>query len=132
MTMLLHTDVLENGLSVLSGASLSVVLCQTRPTTRTEAATTVTGGGKRISEISAITATLQQGANAHSRQILLPETNTAAVESVGAGSADLWVAVYDGTRLLAISDTVQNTEVTASGAIRIPEWQINFAQPAMT
>jgi len=134
MSLYLHPDILDNGLSTLSdAASLTMSVCQGAPTTRAEASGLLSGAGNRVSNeitVAGADVALGNGATAQQRRVTIdPQTGTVA-ESVSA-SPDLWVAVYDGTRLLMVTDEVTDQTLTAGNPITIPETRVTFVQPVI-
>lgn len=127
MTTKAHSDVHDNGLSVLVGVSLSYAICQTEPTTLADCTNLSGSGGKRISLVETLTSgqiTLGNGTAPIVRQIVIPqrEFNSTIQVAVDAGSADLWLAVYDGTRLLLTTDALINEAMALNATVIVPQW----------
>lgn len=130
MSLYLHTDVLDNGLSELAGGTLTAVVCQGAPSDRTAAATLASSGGNRVSDALAVTVSaLEPGANANSRQVRSPQVDGVAQQAVSGG--DLWVALYDATRLLVVTDDISDADFADGATLRIPEVVIGFSQPVL-
>lgn len=133
MTTLAHTDVLDNGLNTIIGASpLKLCVCQTEPLTLADCTTLSGSGGKRVTTEAVITAepTLQNSVNANSRKIVIPSkvlTNGVLV-AVSAGTANLWLAVYDGTRLLLKSDVLIDRELIVNDTATTPTFEFGISQ----
>lgn len=133
MALYLHTDVLDNGLSELTAATLKMAVCQGSPTTLSEASDLLSGAGMRVSnEISVAGAdvTLGQGTTAKERRVTIDPQTGSVAEDVST-TPDLWVAVYDGTRLLVVTDEVTDQALTAGNPLNIPEARVTFVQPVL-
>ena len=90
----LHSDVLDSGLSVLSGATTPRLdLTTQEATTRTEAITTYTKGNKTSITIGSPTARTPNG-----RKVVVSAITGGTI--TGDGTCTHW-AITDGTRLLA-------------------------------
>lgn len=127
MTIKAHPDVYDNGLSTLVGTNLNYVICQTEPTALSDCTTLSGSGGKRISNVESLTSgqiTLENGTNPVVRQIRVPQYTATSTIQVGvtAGVADLWLAIYDGSRVLLTTDALINEEKVVSSTEIIPEW----------
>jgi hypothetical protein len=132
MTMA-NTYVLDNGLVSISGnANIKLCWCQTEPLTLADCTGLSGSGGKRISTELAINSevTLSDGATANSRKITVPSKvfTDGAVIGVTAGSADLWLAVYDNVRLLLRYDGLNNNTVVQGATLISPSFDFGHVQ----
>lgn len=133
MTTLANTYVLDSALNSIVGASpLRLCICQTEPLTLADCTTLSGSGGKRVTIESVITSepTIQNGVNANSRKVVIPSkvmTNGVLV-AVSAGAANLWLAVYDSTRLLLKSDVLIDRELILNDTATTPTFEFGISQ----
>ena len=128
MTTVIHTDVIDNGLSELIGAAFNIVICQTEPLTLADCTT-----NKRVTGVVVIGSseiTLVNGANAQSRKIVVPAKTFQddVTTEVLVGVADLWLAIYDGTRMLLKSDEITNRELLVGSTVLTPLFEYEARQ----
>lgn len=132
MTTIAHIDVIDSGLNVIVDGTLSLVFCQTEPLSLGDCETLSGSGGKRISTVQSITGlpTVEDGVNAISRRVVIPYTTftDGVLVAVSSGTADLWLAVYDDTRLLLRSDQVVNEEMVLGATLVSPTLKYGVEQ----
>lgn len=125
MAKYLHPDIFDNGLTELSsGTGMTIVVCDGAPTNLTEASNLLSGTGFRVSNeatLDAADVTLESITNG--RQAAVAAQSVSAAENSTA-TPDLWVAIYDGTRLLVVTDETSDQELTAGNPITIPAFNI--------
>lgn len=133
MAKFVHTDIYDNGLSVLSGAgSLTMSLCQGAPTSLSDANTLASGGGNRVSDeitVAGSDVTLGDGSPTDSRQVTIAAQQGTVQEDVQS-SPDLWVAVYDGSRLLLVTDETTDQPLTSGNTLQFGEMTLTWEQPS--
>jgi hypothetical protein len=134
MTLYLHVDTLDYGLSVLQAATLSMCVCQGAPTTRAEAVDLLSGTGKRVSNIVAVSGasvSLADGPQANTRRVTIAAHEGEVAETVDAAVAELWVAAFDDSRLLLVTDEITDQALLAGNPITLPEVRVTFIQPVL-
>lgn len=124
MTTIADTYTIDNGLVSISGATTNLVVCQTQPLTLNDCTSLSGSGGKRISSIVPIVGemVISDGDNVGSRKVTIPskEFTDGVLVGVNAVGADLWLAVYDGTRILLKTDTLINRELPQGATMVTP------------
>jgi len=133
MTTEITAYVIDNGMGVLVGRDLKYAICQTKPVSRADCVNLAGSGGNRISleeTLSDGQITLANGINTKSRKVVIPqfEFNSTVQVPVTAGSADAWVAVYDDTRLLLVSDQVTNMDYPLDATVVIAQIEYEWRQ----
>lgn len=129
----INTLVIDNGLSLISGNTVKMTICQTEPTTLADCTSLSGSGGKRVCGEKTVTIgeiALTDGANAVSRKLVFPYfqlSNSIAV-NVAINVADLWIAVYSGTDLLLVSDGLNPAELVIGYTIAIPSFEFGSTQ----
>ena len=126
MTTKISAHVIDNGLVTISAATVNYAIFQTEPTSLADCTSLSGAGGKRISApltINSGTITLSNGINANSRNLTIPslEHNSAIDVAVSGGSVDLWVALYDDSNLLLVSDQITNRDLALDATVITPE-----------
>ena len=125
MATYLHPDIFDNGLSELSsGTGMSIVVCDGAPTTREEASNLLSGDGFRVSDeitLDAEDVTLESIDDG--RQAAIAE-QTGSVEEDSTEDPDLWVAIYDGSRLLVVTDETSDQSLTTGNPLTIPAFNV--------
>ena len=125
----LHPDVFDDGLKVISdNSAMKIVVCAGVPASRQEAVDAVgTGSGKRVSSIIDLDAAdAVLGAHTGGRKVAIAsKSGTAAVTT--AGTEDLLIVIYDGTRILAINDETSDQQLTEDNPITLPTFDIALA-----
>jgi len=132
MTVEYHPDLFDNGLSELVGVSLNYSICQTEPITHTDASSLSGGGGKRVSLVETLSGlTISDGDVSGSRRVSIPSTefNSTVQVFVSGAEADLWLAVYDGTRLLFKTDSINNRQLNIAATVVTAEQHVQIGQP---
>lgn len=128
-----HINALDAMLNyIASAANLKLCVCQTEPSTLVDCTSVSGSGGKRITIETTITSEIvvAEGANAQSRKLTIPakiKTNGALL-AVDAGTADLWLAVYDDSELLLKTDAITNEEVVNGATVTTPPFEYEAAQ----
>lgn len=133
MTTKVHTDFFVNGLSIADAVSLSYSICQGEPLSRDDANNLLGSGGNRVSLVeSSSAAFVEDGTAPDSKQLVIPsiEFNSTVQVPVSAGTADLWIAVFDGTRLLIVSNDFTDQELVADATIVTPSLSYVLGQAA--
>lgn len=133
-TQYLHPDVYDNGLTEISdNAAMSVVVCAGAPASRAEATDLVgVGTGKRVSNVIALPAAdATLGAATGGRKVAIA-SKSGEVAYTTAGTEDLHIAIYDGTRLLAVTDETSDQQLTLGNPLVLPAFDISIVtqQPA--
>ena len=127
-TQYLHPDVYDDGLKVISeNAGMSIVVTAGAPASRAEALDPVgTGTGKRVSDVIALPASdATLGAATGGRKVAIA-SKTGEVAVGTAGSENLHLAIYDGTRLLAVTDETSDQQLTLGNPITLPTFDITL------
>lgn len=132
MTTKVNTYVLDNGLSTISSGTIKLALCQTEPLVLSDCTNLSGSGGKRVTTELVISGevVLSDGAQADSRKIAAPSKEFTDGVTVGvlSGDADLWLAIYDATRLLLRTDGVTNQELVQGATIITPGFEFGINQ----
>ena len=127
MATYLHPDIFDNGLTELSsGTGMSIVVCDGAPTTRDEASNLLSGDGFRVSDeitLDAEDVTLESITDG--RQAAIAE-QTGNVEEDSTDSPELWVAIYDDSRLLVVTDETSDQSLTAGNPLTIPAFNVSI------
>ena len=127
MATYLHPDIFDNGLTELSsGTSMSIVVCDGAPTTRDEASNMLSDTGFRVSNEIALDAediTLESITDG--RQAAIAE-QTGNVKEDSTDTPELWVAIYDDTRLLVVTDETSDQPLTADNPLTIPAFNVSI------
>ena len=121
----LHSDVLDNGLSILAGAT-ALHICHTEPTDRA-AALADSVGNKASPSVSAPAARTPDG-----RKVTVAAITDGSITatSTGAGDdAEFW-ALIDGTRLLAADNVAAAQMVTNGNTFTTAAFDIGIPAPA--
>ena len=128
MATYLHPDIFDNGLTELSsGTDMSIVVCDGAPTTRDEASTLLSGDGYRVSDeitLDADDVTLESVTDG--RQATIAE-QTGSVAEDTTDTPELWVAIYDDTRLLVVTDETSDQSLTEGNPLTIPAFNVSIA-----
>ena len=125
----LHPDVYDNGLVTLSeNSNMSIVLTAEAPSSRQEAVDLLgTGSGKRISTVISLpSASVTLGNISGGRRAQIGSSvGNAAVTTTG--SENIFVAIYDNSRLLVITEESSNQQMTEGNPITIPIFNVNIS-----
>ena len=127
MATYLHPDIFDNGLTELSsGTGMSIVVCDGAPTTRDEASNLLSGTGFRVSnEVSLDAEGITLESITNGRQAAVAE-QTGSVEEDSTETPELWVAIYDGSRLLVVTDETSDQSLTADNPMTIPAFNVSI------
>ena len=127
MATYLHPDIFDNGLSELSsGTSMSIVVCDGAPTNLTEASNLLSGDGFRVSnEVSLDAEGITLESITNGRQAAVAE-QTGSVEEDSTETPELWVAIYDDSRLLVVTDETSDQSLTADNPLTIPAFNVSI------
>ena len=127
-TQYLHPDVYDDGLKTISdNAGMSIVVCAGAPATRQEAVDAVgTGDGKRVSDVISLPAADATLAAATGGRKVTIASKTGEVAVSTAGTEDLHLVIYDGTRLLAVTDETSDQQLTLGNPITLPTFDITL------
>ena len=132
MTTLANNLALDACLNYIAAGSIQLCICQTEPLTLADCTTLSGSGGKRVSTEMDITGQvpLSYGATANSRKLTVPSKNFTDGVLVGVAEvgADLWLAVYDGARLLLRTDGITNRELIQGSTVITPAFEFGIAQ----
>lgn len=126
----LNSLVLDNGLSVISGASRRIDICHTEPTTYTEATATFTLGNKTGLTIAAPEAMTSPTG----RKVVVPAITDGAVTTTSTDTSDdaeFW-ALTDpaNSRLLAAGSIAAADLVTSGDGFTLAAFDIGVPLPA--
>ena len=112
--------VLDAALKEISDNANLMTACSAQPTTRTEAITTYM--------LADVVPTFQaeEDGDVSGRKV---EVDAKAGETVTNSGTALFVALVDGTRLLAVT-TCDSQGLTAASTVDFPAWDIEIADPA--
>ena len=130
MSTYYHPDVLDNGLSTISGQSVSVVLCQTRPYILRDAQDLQGSGGMRISDVVSLASgdmTLQDDGN-EGRQVAFGLLSF--VTQVATTTDPIWIALHNGTNILATSLVRETHSISNGDPVELHDLKFGFAQLA--
>ena len=127
MATYLHPDIFDNGLSELSsGTGMSIVVCDGAPTTRDEASTLLSGDGFRVSnEVSLDAEDITLESITDGRQAAIAE-QTGDVAEDTTETPELWVAIYDDSRLLVVTDETSDQSLTADNPLTSPAFNVSI------
>lgn len=126
----LHSDVLDNGLSVLSGAtSTALHLCHTMPTDRASAIANSVGN-KASPSIGAPAARTPSGRKVTVAAITSGSPGNITATSTGAADDAQYWALIDGTRLLAAGDLSAAQMVANGNTFTTSAFDIGIPAPA--
>lgn len=123
----LHSDVLDNGLSVLTSATSTVLhITHTEATTRANAVS-ASVGNKSGPTIGAPGARTPSG-----RKVTISAISdgTITATSTGAGDDAQYWALIDGTRLLAAGPLAASQMVTTGNTFSLPAFDVGIPGPA--
>ena len=125
MATYLHPDIFDNGLTELSeNAGMTIVVCDGAPTTRDEASNLLSGTGFRVSnEITLDAENITLESITDGRQAAIAE-QTGSVEEDSTEDPELWVAIYDDSRLLVVTDETSDQSLTAGNPLTIPAFNV--------
>ena len=127
MATYLHPDIFDSGLSELSsGTDMNIVVCDGAPTTRDEASNLLSGTGFRVSnEVSLDAADVTLESITNGRQAAVAQQDGSVAEDTTA-TPELWVAIYDGSRLLVVTDETSDQSLTAGNPLTIPAFNVSI------
>lgn len=133
MTTIAHTDVLLDGLNQLVGVTLNYAICQTEPLSYSDVNLLSGAGGKRVTNAETLTSgmiVVSDGINSLSKKIIVPsfEMNSSVQVIVSGGSADLWLVIYDGSRVLLRTDQITNQELLLDATVVCPSFDYGINQ----
>ena len=127
MAKYLHPDIFDDGLTeISSNTSMSIVVCDGAPTTRDEASNLLSGDGFRVSDeitLDAADVTLESITNG--RQAAVAQQDGDVAEDT-TETPELWVAIYDDTRLLVVTDETSDQSLTADNPLTIPAFNVSI------
>lgn len=129
MTTVFHGDVLVNGLQALTQQSVTFSLSKRRPADLSEASTSASSGGTRISdEVSVSTSAMEVVDYQNGKFVSFGEA-LFTIE-VGASTTDIFLSAYDSGRLLAAA-LMSDTGLTPSTGenFEILNLMLGFGQP---
>lgn len=136
---LFHQDIYDKGLEQVTnsanwaGGVLSLVVCEDPPSDFTDASTLPTNAtpGERVSSEIALAAgdlTLADKAGGGREVTVAAKSGTVADPTVNGD--DLHIAIYDGSRLLVVTDETSDQILTAGNTINLPSYTFGFSGPA--
>lgn len=120
MAATLHSDVYDNGLSVLDTATSTLHICSTQPTTLAEATTTYKLGSKTSLSIGA------PQAHTTGRKVVVSAISDGSVSATGTAA---FFGIVDGTRLLAAGLLAAPQSVTSGNTFSLAAFDIAIPAP---
>jgi len=120
MPALLHTDVYDSGLSVLTAATKTLYVCSSQPTTLAEATTTYKLGTKTGLGCGSPTA------HTTGRKVIVTTFADGAVSATGSAA---FFGIVDGTRLLASGPLASSQTVTSGNTFSLAAFDIALPAP---
>lgn len=128
-----HPDIFDNGLREISdNTGMFIAVTQGVPNALSEVTNALgTADGRRVSSqisLSAPDATLGDGDAGARRVAIASKSGTVAVSVTE--NMDLWLVIYDDTRILVVNDETSNQPLTEGNLITLPAFDCEIAQPA--
>lgn len=128
MTIIVHDDVLDNGLEEIQTDATTITLCAGAPTTLSDAITNLgTGSGKKLADVT-VNASDWGIANGSPDGRTLTMTAQTGITVDITGTAD-HLAVVDGSRLLLVIPLSSSVGITATNTVTIGSWTYRIPDP---
>jgi len=120
MTKSYHSDILDNGLSVVASSN-QMMICSSAPTTRAQAISLA------LATVAMTSGNFTLGSYAGGRKSTVVAKSSILIDVTGAATH---LALIDATRLLVVDEGDGQT-LTANGVnvVNIPTWDVKLANP---
>jgi hypothetical protein len=116
-----HPDVLDGALDVIRNNANLMTVCNTYPTTRTQAVTTYA-----LADVAMAPADFTKApGDVSGRKLTVAAKSAVPVDTTGTA---IYIALVDGTRLLYVT-TVTSHSLTQGNTVDFPAWDIEVENP---